>query len=176
MSNCEEATDVPWLLLVSPILIPPFHLLLAFDIPPLSGSPLASAQASLPPTSPPRGITTTPSPILPGLSLHIVNPSPPFPPPPLSADLSGASAQHGLWRRAEVESQAAAAQRATRLRAPPLPPHSAHHSDAHLPQHQSSASITPGLDLANTWTPGPGAAGESTAISNTLHIHQTWIR
>ena len=57
-----------------PILISPFHLLLAFDIPPLSGSPLASAQASLPPTSPPRGITTTPSPILPGLSLHIVNP------------------------------------------------------------------------------------------------------
>ena len=138
-----------------PILIPPFHLLLAFDIPPLSGSPLASAQASLPPTSPPRGITTTPSPILPGLGLHIVNPSPPFPPPPLSADLSGASAQHGLWRRAEVESQAAAAQRATRLRAPPLPPHSS------LPTTVSMhpTSLTP-IICTDTWM---------------LHLIFTWI-
>ena len=140
----------------------PFHIYFYIPSPAnlLSVSPLASAQASLPPSGPPRGITTTPSPIFPLLCLHLILS---LLPPASSADLSGPSAQHGLWRRAGSR------QRAHRLRAPPLPPHSAHHSDAHLPQHQSSASITPGLDLGNTWTPGPGAAGESTAILNTLH-------
>ena len=52
----------------------PFHIYFYIPSPAnlLSVSPLASAQASLPPSGPPRGITTTPSPIFPLLCLHLI--------------------------------------------------------------------------------------------------------